>query len=134
VFIESFAELFVAATTPFFRPDTDYDDYSAGSILVLAHINMPMDKACRHLTLDPGKEISNVIIAKIKEPMVQEESFAADAGPPMDILPNHEAIDCVLPSQVINLTLAAVEISPAVQHWENIYPEVNIYPDTMPNL
>jgi hypothetical protein len=66
------------------------------------------------LTLDPGGDTNNVIIGKVKEPMVQEESFAADAEPPMDILPNREDIDCVLPNQVINQTLAAVEISPAV--------------------
>jgi hypothetical protein len=64
--------------------------------------------------LDPGGDISNVIIGKGKEPLVQEESFAADADPPMDILPNREAIDCVLSSQVTNLTLAAVVIFPAV--------------------
>jgi hypothetical protein len=46
--------------------------------------------------------------------MIQEDSFAADAEPPMDILPNHEDIDCVLPNQVIILTLAAVKISPVV--------------------
>jgi hypothetical protein len=51
VFNDLFAELFVAATTPFFHPDTDYGDYS---IFELANVNMPMDKACRHLTLDPG--------------------------------------------------------------------------------
>jgi hypothetical protein len=114
VFSESFAELFVAALTPFFHPDTDYDDYSAGSIFESANVNMAMDKARRHLTLDPGWDTSNVIIGKVKEPMVQEESFAADADPPMDILPKHEAIDCVLPSLVINLILTAVEMSPAV--------------------
>jgi hypothetical protein len=59
VFSELFAELFVAATTPFFHSDTDYDDYSAGSIFESANINMPMD-----------------------------------------ILPNREAMDCVLPSLV----------------------------------
>jgi hypothetical protein len=83
VFSELFAELFVAATTPFFHPDTDYDDYSAGSIFELANVNMAME----HLTLDPGGDPSNIIIGKVKEPMVQEESFAADADPPMDILP-----------------------------------------------
>jgi hypothetical protein len=105
VFNELFAESFVAATTPFFHPDTDYGDYSAGSILY---------KACRHLTLDPGGDVSNVKIGKVKEPMVQEESFAADADPPMDIVPNHEAIDYFLSSQVTNLTPAAVVIFPAV--------------------
>jgi hypothetical protein len=111
VFNESFAESFVAATTPFFHPDTAYDDYSAGSIFELANVNMAMAKACRHLTLDPGGDTSNVIIGKVKE---LEESFAADADPPMDILPNREAIDCVLPSLVINLIPTAVEMSPAM--------------------
>jgi hypothetical protein len=46
VFNESFAKSFVAATTPFFHPDTDYGDYSAGSVFELANVNMPMDKAC----------------------------------------------------------------------------------------
>jgi hypothetical protein len=64
------------------------------------------------LTLDPGGDIPNLIIGKDKEPMVQEESFAADADPPIDILPNREAIDCVLSSQVTNPTLAAVVIFP----------------------
>jgi hypothetical protein len=66
------------------------------------------------LTLDPGGDTANVIIGKVKEPMVQEESFAADADPPMDILPKREAIDCVLPSLVIDLIPTAVEMSPAV--------------------
>jgi hypothetical protein len=48
VFSESFAEPLVATTTPFFHPDTDHDDYSAGSIFESANVNMAMDKACRH--------------------------------------------------------------------------------------
>jgi hypothetical protein len=73
VFSELFAELFVAAMTPFFHPDTDYDDYSAGSIFESANINIPMD-----------------------------------------ILPKREAIDCVLPSLVINLIPTSVKMSPAM--------------------
>jgi hypothetical protein len=47
--------------------------------------------------------------------MVQGESFTAtDADPPMDILPKREAIDCVLPSLVIEPILTAVEMSPTV--------------------
>jgi hypothetical protein len=45
VFSESFAEPFVAATTSNSYPDTDYDDYSAGSIFESANVNMAMDKA-----------------------------------------------------------------------------------------
>jgi hypothetical protein len=111
VFSELFAESFVAATTPFFHPDTHYDDFSAGSIFESANVNMAMDKACQHLTLDPGGDTSNVINGKVKE---LEESFAADADPPMDILPNREAIDGVLPSLVINLIPTAVKMSPAM--------------------
>jgi hypothetical protein len=113
VFNESFAESFVAATTPFFRPDTDYSDYSTGSVLEPTNVNMPIDKVCRHLTLDPGED--KAIISKVEEPIVQEDTLADDADSPMDILPNCEAIDCVLSAQVINPTPAAVEISPAVQ-------------------
>jgi len=113
VFNESFAESFVAATTPFFRPDTDYRDYSTGSVLEATNVNMPIDKVCRHLTLDPGED--KAIISKVEEPIVQEDTLADDADSPMDILPNCETIDCVLSAQVINPTPAAVEISPAVQ-------------------
>jgi hypothetical protein len=43
LFNELLAEAFVAtATTPFFHPDTDYDDYSAGSIFESANVNMAM--------------------------------------------------------------------------------------------
>jgi hypothetical protein len=77
VFNESFAESFVAAMTPFFHPDTDYDDYSAGSIFGSANINMVMDKACQHLTLDPKGDTSYVIIGKVKEPMTCNASSQA---------------------------------------------------------
>jgi hypothetical protein len=46
VFNELFAESFVAAITPFFHHDTDYGDYSAGSVLELANVNTAMDKVC----------------------------------------------------------------------------------------
>ena len=88
-------------------------DYGTGSVLEPTNVNMPIDKVCRHLTLDPGEDQS--IIGKVEEPMVQEDTLADDADSPMDILPNREAIDCVLSSQMINPTPAAVEISPAVQ-------------------
>jgi hypothetical protein len=46
VFSESFAELSVAAMTPFFHPDTNYGYYSAGGVFELANLNIAMDNAC----------------------------------------------------------------------------------------
>jgi hypothetical protein len=113
VFNDSFAESFVAATTPFFCPDTDYSDYGTGSVVEPTNVDMPIDKVCRHLTLDPGEDES--FIGKVEEPMVQEGTLADEADSPVDILPNREAIDCDLSTPMIKPTPTAVEISPAVQ-------------------
>jgi hypothetical protein len=65
---------------------------------------MLKDKIFWHLTLDPRKE-----------PIVQEDTFAADANPPMDTLPNRQSIDSLASNQLIIPPPAAVKISPAVQ-------------------
>jgi hypothetical protein len=55
VFSGSFAESFVAATTPFFHPDTYYGYYSAGSVFESANVNIAMDNACQHFDLRPWR-------------------------------------------------------------------------------